>query len=458
MKKAWLCLFVFIGFGFCFTQVAWADEISDLKAQTKAMEERHQKEMASLLGRLEILETKLAAKAVQGTPGTQGTSGSQTSQLEEQVVELGDRQDQLAKELREKVEMHMYVTFEAENFKTTHSGFDARNVEFLAKAKLNDRLTGFAELELERTNSTSAGNRQGEVEVEQGWLEYYVSDFFKPRFGVVLVPFGRFNLESFDVLQELTDRPIVVRRVVPTAWPEGGAGFTGQASLGERLSWAGLKDLNLNYQAFFVNGLTSVFTDRGLRDASGAFGGDNNNNKAVVGRLGISPWTHQEVGLSGYRGAYDTAGHNITGFDVDWHFEKGPFELVGEWASFGLQNGFETTSGGDLTTIAVPPDMSGVYTELRYHFWFDALNQTFLGRGFKDPTFTLAGRYDHVNIADDGDADFGDNIERRWTIGINYRPVKTWVFKFEYQNNQTRNEALERGNADGFIGSVAASF
>ncbi len=446
MKRAWPCLCALIGLLFCFSEAAGADEVSDLKAQIQAMEERHmkeqqlhQKEMANLLARLDLLETKAAAGG-------------------EQVGDLESQQDQLAKELREKIDFDMYVTFEAESFNETRSSFDAKNAEFLARAQLHDRLTGFVELEFERTAQTSAGNRQGEVEVEQGWLEYYVHDLFKPRFGVILVPFGRYNLEHFDTMQDLTDRPIAMRRVIPTTWGEAGAGFTGQASLGKPLAWAGLNTLDLNYQAYLMNGLTAVITDSGLRDARGAFGSDNNNNKAFVGRVGVSPWMRQEIGLSGYVGAYDTDGHDIYGFDVDWHFERGPFELVGEWAFWDLQDGFQTTSASALTTTPVPPQMNGGYVEGRYHFWLEVLDQTFLGRGFKHPTLALIGRYGHVDITDDGDERSGDNVEERWTIGISYRPVETWAFKFEYQNNRTKTEALERGNSDGFIGSVTAAF
>ena len=86
------------------------------------------------------------------------------------------------------------------------------------------------------------------------------------------------------------------------------------------------------------------------------------------------------------------------------------------------------------------------------------LSDTFLGRTFEDPVFTLVGRYGWARIDDDADAGTGDNEEERWTLGINYRPVESWVMKLEYQWNETENEALERGNNDGWFWSVAMGF
>ena len=102
--------------------------------------------------------------------------------------------------------------------------------------------------------------------------------------------------------------------------------------------------------------------------------------------------------------------------------------------------------------------MRGFYIEPRYHFWPKFLNNTFLGRGFKDPKLTLVNRYDWVDIGDDGDTGNGANEEKRYTLGLNYRPIESWVFKLEYQWNTSKNEVLERGNKDGVMASMAIGF
>ncbi len=59
----------------------------------------------------------------------------------------------------------------------------------------------------------------------------------------------------------------------------------------------------------------------------------------MVGRLGIVPFTGTEVGFSGYSGDYDDKDLKMNGFDLDWKFTKGPFELLGKYAFFDLERG-----------------------------------------------------------------------------------------------------------------------
>ena len=110
------------------------------------------------------------------------------------------------------------------------------------------------------------------------------------------------------------------------------------------------------------------------------------------------------------------------------------------------------------TAISAPGSMKGFYIEPRYHFWPKLLDSTFLGRGFEDPKFTLVNRYDWVKIGDDGDANTGSNEERRYTLGLNYRPIESWVFKIEQQWNVSGNETLERGDKEGTVLSMAIGF
>lgn len=429
---------------------SYADEVSDLRKQMKDMQQR----METMQKKIDALEAKDKAGRLTETTEAPKSAAGKIAKLEEDVAYLQQQNNDVLGKLKDMLKFNLYATLEFENFQHSHSGFDARNVELLVNARLTDRLKGFSEIEFERTAQTSLGSRQGEVEVEQGWVEYALNKYFNLRAGVILVPFGKFNLQHFDPFQELTDRPLAMRRVVPVTWAEAGAGITGQAFLGDKLARSLFPELNINYQIFSVNGLTNAITDTGLREASGAFGSDNNNNKAIVGRLGISPFSGTEIGLSGYGGTYDNSGHEIKGFDTDLAVTKGPFDLIGEYALFVLNdNGLESDN---VTTV--PKSLRGGYIQANYRFWFSRLNKTFLGRGFEHPTFTAVLRYDRARIADDSDAGSGDNKESRWTIGLNYRPVQTYVYKLEYQFNKSKNEALERGNNDGFIASVTAAF
>lgn len=427
-----------------------AGRLSDIADQVSALG----KQVGVLGKKIETLETKEKVKAETETRMDLKSIIEKNQELEEEIDFL-QQQVTLFQKVERGLNFSFYGTLEFEDFQNTDSSFDARSIELFVDARLTDRLRGFAEIEFEKTATTEPGNRQGEVEVEQGWMEYSINPYINPRAGVILVPFGRFNLEHFDPFRDLTDRPIAMRRVIPATWSAAGAGFTGNFPLGEKLGINALQELSLDYQFYFINGLTNEISDQGTRSARGSFGSDNNGNKAAVGRLNVSPFPDYEVGLSGYFGEYDDKGREISGFDVDWKFVQGPLEFIGEYAFFDPQNGGLQRGS---TTLTVPGKLHGGYAQTNYHFWFDFLNDTFLAKSFSNPTFTAILRYGEATIDDDNDPGTGSNEEYRWTFGLNYRPVETFVFKVEYQFNHTKNEALEKGSRDGFVASVSAAF
>ena len=364
-------------------------EIKELKARVKALEEQGKTNSSG--------PDRPAGLSANGTD-----SPSSVSEVQDTLDVLQEQVRELTKKIDERVTVNLYATGAFESFQRVDSHFDARNVELLVSGQITSRLRAFAEIEFERLPKSSAStgtatNRQGEVEVEQGWLEYKITDAFIPRVGVILVPFGRLNLEHFDPIQDLTDRPIVMRRVIPTTWGEAGMGFTGRLALPNSI----LQDLAVNYQFFAINGLTNAISDTSTRNARGGFGSDNNANKAIVGRLGLRLYQGGELGFSGYRGALDKLGHYLTGFDIDWKFRWGPIELLGEYAYFGADRG--AAQFGSVTTT-VPSTLQGGYAQVNYYFWPEFLNGMYLAQHFPSPKFTAIFRYDFARIADDEDA------------------------------------------------------
>ncbi len=429
--------------------------LQNLEEQLKRAKHHYKTELEALRKELKSLKNheNNTEKFPQDSSDT--VLSEKVEELESSIEILSTDLESVTQTLQDRVKLNLYATLEFEAFQHSKPVFDARNIELFADVTLNDRLRAFAEIEFERTAKTSSGTRQGEVEVEQGWLEFMINEYVKPRAGVILVPFGRFNLEHFDPVRDLTDRPIAMRRVIPVTWAEAGAGFTGSAFFGNAFMDTIFKNLSVEYQFFVMNGLTNAISDKGTRSARGAFGSDNNANKAFAGRIQTNLMEGVEVAGSGYMGTYDSNGHSIYGWNTDWKLYYGPVEFIGEYAWFDLEQG-GLQSGS--TTLMVPHHLHGGYIQANYHFWFDALNDSFLGRGFPSPTFTGVVRYGHARINDDNDTGTGANREKRLTLGLNYRPVENVVFKMEYQFNSTTNESLERGDNNGFITSVTGAF
>lgn len=283
-----------------------------------------------------------------------------------------------------------------------------------------------------------------------------MNEQFKSRFGVELIPFGRYNLEPFDPVQEFMSRPIFAKKVIPTVWSEVGAGFTGRNTFGDGAGW--LKDVAVEYQAFVINGLDNHISDQeGLRQARGAFHRDNNNNKAIVGRVLTKLMSGLEVGVSGYYGSYDNIGKKMRGVDVDVKVTQGPCEMLGEMANFDLDPDGRSASPDNSSGIA-PSSLRGGYIEGRYRFGLDWLKDTWLSRGFDDPKFAALIRYEQTSVGN-SDLPVGSaNRESRLSFGMNYRPVPTMAFKVEYQFNKTQNEPLVNGNNNGVVLSVTGAF
>ncbi len=429
--------------------------LQEVERQLEQMAAHYQKEIEALNQKIKVLKNTKPKNREAEITSSSPALAEKVEELENSLEILSTDLESVTQTLQDRVKLNLYATLEFESFQHSKPVFDARNIELFADVTLNDRLRAFAEIEFERTAKTSSGARQGEVEVEQGWLEFMINEYVKPRAGVILVPFGRFNLEHFDPVRDLTDRPVAMRRVIPVTWAEAGAGFTGSAFLGEALEGTIFDELSVDYQFFVMNGLTNAISDRGTRSARGAFGSDNNANKALAGRIQTNLVEGVEVAGSGYMGTYDSKGHSIYGWNTDWKFSYGPIEFIGEYAWFELERG-GLQSGS--TTLMVPQHLHGGYLQANYHFWFNALNNSFLGRGFPSPTFTGVVRYGHARISDDNDAGTGANKEKRVTLGVNYRPIENVVFKMEYQFNDTTNESLERGDNNGFITSVTGAF
>lgn len=418
-----------------------ADELSDLKEELETLKRESQSQsetMESLQRKIDQLE-----QAQKEEYERVSDIDMWKTKQEDEITFLLDEVNQHRKTLKEMVNLHVYGNIDFEDFSSEDNRFDAESIELFFETFLTPRLRFYGEVEFERPAAIGE-ERGGAIEFEQGYIDYIINDYVNMRAGVILIPFGKYNLKHFAPFTDLSDRPLVALQIIPTDWSEAGAGLFGSVPLTDRFV--------LSYEAYLINGLSDDISDEGLRDARPGFGSDNNNNKAAVGRMALNPFHGIELGLSGYFGQYDKEDNDLSGFALDWEGEYGPFELIGEYALFDPESGLNKDG------IPVPAFLKGFYIQTNYHFWPKLLNDTFLGRKFVSPTFTAVFRYNAIEIDDDGDVGSGDNRERGYTIGLNYRPVETFVMKLEYQINQTKNETLVHGDENGFIFSIAYAF
>jgi hypothetical protein len=384
------------------------------------------------------------------------------------------------------------------------STFTFRRFVLTTDAQLTDRLSVYSEIEYERFSELELekeafkikeqdtqgritqglgfkqeveGTDGSEIAIEQAWARYDILDEkLALQAGAILVPIGRFNLHHDDNLYEIPRRPLAVRGApaIPAnvAWTELGVGILGTFTL--------FDDQKLSYWAYVMNGaqLDAVieeevkFRERTpggagpvtrrdvleleveLRNASGTFNRDGNNDKAYAARIAYSPLLEAELGLSLYGGRYTTlvtgSDQNLKTYALDARYRKGPFEIVAEGylTKFGdvgsvfqglanrITNGSVESADPILESeIEIKPSgfsnqRLGYYVDVKYWFWPSFLNRTFLGEGFENPQLILVGRAESVEWKGyikeakivDGSVylDREDRIQDRYTLALAY--------------------------------------
>ena len=317
--------------------------------------------------------------------------------------------------------------------------FRAHRLVLGVSSQLHDRVLFSSEVEYEYGGQINGDDdsKPGELKLEQAWVDLKINDDHAIRTGIVLMPFGRLNILHDSDVRDATQRPIYTKYIVPSTWRDTGTGLVGDVDAG---------DWEINYEAYFVNGFNSTAASANISDKDGIrnirpnFKDDNNEDSAFIGRVGVSPFIGFEVGLSYYTGSH-TADNNqdVSMMGLDLYYKSGPWEFIAEGAEVGIQ-------GGSVSR------MSGFYAESRYHFFPEFFKDTFFGRGFSRPTFTWFSRFSQV----DTDESVVSQYDRtQITLGLNYRPMETLVYKIEYEIN---NEAVNETYNNALIMSVAVGF
>lgn len=391
--------------------------------------------------RAEIDRLKAELRALLAKQSAAAGEGQASDATAAEVAALKERITLLEQELVDakvndtrKIETHVYGDVNFESFQGSNSLIDPHAIELIFSAKPMARLRFFAEIELERASQVGGG-RGGEILLEQGWVEFNINNWLRPRGGVMLVPFGYFNQYHFVTMTDHVDRPLINRVVTPTDWFDSGFGFTGQGSRGR---------IGVQYEAYLMNGLRQGISAVNLRNARPPFGADNNGNKAFAGQVRMNVGNSYRLSASLYRGHFDNAGRqNLTGIALDGKWSYKSFQTMTEYARFSPQAG----------PVVVPRLFHGVNQEFKYSIRPKLFKESVFGASFEDPRIELITRYDHVSVHGTG-----ISTEKRWTFGVNYRPSENFVAKTGYQLNDGKGATLHRGKSDGFIGSLAFFF
>lgn len=283
--------------------------------------------------------------------------------------------------------------------------------------QFNDRLRFFSELELEHAESGDGKN--GEVELEQAYVEYDLNQDHHVKGGVFLLPVGILNETHEPPTFYGVERNPVEKNIIPTTWWAGGAALNGEMAPGWSYDFAVHEGLD--------NDSYSIRSGRQKTSEADA------HDLAATGRL---KWT----GVAGV----ELAGtlqyqENITqGFDNDasaWLFEahadirRGPFGLRALYAMWDIDGSGAKAAGLD--------EQEGFYIEPSYRF---------------TPKFGVFARY---NQWDNEAGSSSDSEKKQYDVGFNFWPHPDVVLKADYQKQDNEGNS---GEEDGFNLGVGYQF
>lgn len=291
----------------------------------------------------------------------------------------------------------------------------------------NDWIFFRSELELEHT---FVSDGQGEVALEQAYVDLRFQREFGLRTGIVLVPLGIVNPVHEPPTFNGVERPNVEKYIIPSTWREAGIGVFGNTSSG------------LSYQAYLMAGLDAdQITGSGfIRDARQKAFEASTDNWAAAARIDYQVNLDLQVGASYFfsdlasNAEFGNAMQGSMLHMAEGHaiFQKQGFSarLLGVYSLLTEIEQFNSTLGNN-----VGESQYGAYLELGYDLLrfsnTDTEQQLILfGRGeIYDTQFTT------VNIFNNP-----ENERYEYTAGFTYKPAPRVAFKADYQLLQSAGD------------------
>lgn len=300
--------------------------------------------------------------------------------------------------------------------------------------KFNDRLRFFSELEVEHAFAKDGkAPANGELEMEQAYLEYALTDTTYARAGLMIVPAGIINETHEPPTFYGVERNEVESRIIPSTWREIGVALRGQAAPG------------LEYNVgMSTTPDASQYKDaaKGFRDLRTSGSKATANDLGVFGALNYRAVPGALLGASVFRGNTGQDGNGATAkaalvgvdapltlWDVHAKYTLGKLDLQGLYARGTLGDTAAINAAAGLaagSNKAAPKSFHGWYGQAAYHLWQS-------GEMELNPFV----RYERYNTQDKVDAGFAidpRNDERVTTAGFNFMLHPQVVLKADYQN------------------------
>jgi len=270
----------------------------------------------------------------------------------------------------------------------------------------------------------------GELSIEQAFIELDGSEQLNGRIGRVLVPLGIINQRHEPTTFNGVERPLVDNVIIPTTWMADGAGLHG--GFGDKVK----------YQAYLTNSLdgTNFSALEGIR------GGRMKERPglsqlAISGRVDFFPFADKELDTprnlrlgaaffgggvgNANKGAANPIDASVNMSAVDAEYSVGKFDLRGVWALGQIDGALAIGNN-------VAEKIMGWYLEGAIHVLPDGWKQGKL----RNADAVIFVRYDKADTQHKMPAGVTPNLagdRTETTFGISFYPTGNLVLKADYQ-------------------------
>ena len=328
-----------------------------------------------------------------------------------------------------------YMDFHFNNVEFQDPVIDFHRFVLLFTHSFSDRVRFVSELELE--HAVVSPETDGELELEQAYIDFLMSRTLNLRAGMVLAPVGVINERHEPPVFHGVERPSVETVIIPTTWFGAGAGIHGEVGSGFRYRLYAMETLN-------ASGFSA---ESGLR--GGRQKGAQSNAKHVAGTgrvefvgtpglvLGASLWS----GDSGFAFPRGDVSVTMTEFDGRYHWAE--FDVRGLYAHAFL-DGTAELNNSLQRIVGVNPNIAeqlrGYYLEGSYFLLANPAPRelaVFVRYENFDTQYRMPSGFNSI-AAFDRDS---------WSFGITYFPDPDVAVKVDYTVQRNRSEVLPAPNS-----------
>ncbi|MBC7755116.1 MAG: hypothetical protein H7Z20_00435 [Bdellovibrio sp.] len=315
---------------------------------------------------------------------------------------------------------------------TAKDKIDARRFVLYVGHKFNDMVSLKSEIELEHAIA-SAGD-EGEIEMEQLYLDFHFTDKINSKVGLFLIPTGFLNETHEPTTYFGVERNQIETRIIPSTWREAGVVMYGEVLPALKYQVGISSGFSARKYDDPLVGIRSAHQEGALADAEdlslhAALNYTGINGLLVGGSVFTGNTGQNEPGIGNAR---------LTLWDAHARYQTGNWDLRALYALGHLNNAAEIN---DVTARTDAPSA--------FYGWFiEAANHVWKSGEMDFAPFIRYEKYDSQASLPFNSVRVNGSKNKIWTVGANFWATPQVVLKADYQVYDDKDEDLSENRGD----------